>query len=81
MYSTIFWDGMPRGLEEDHQYFRALLATSFLLVSSLVHSFTLKMEAVHFSEISVNFYQTTKHYLQRTVLFTVTTMRTSNPTM
>jgi hypothetical protein len=59
MHSTIFWDVMPHSLEEGNQYLRTLLATSFLLVSSLGHSVTLKIKTLHSSEISVNFCHTT----------------------
>jgi hypothetical protein len=41
----------------------SLLATSFLLVSWLAYSLTQKMESVHSSEMSVNFYWTTQLYI------------------
>jgi hypothetical protein len=38
------------------------------------------MEAVHFSEMSINFYQTTGCQFQNTVLFIVIAIRASNLT-
>jgi hypothetical protein len=40
-----------------------LLVTCFLLVSCLVYSLTVKMEAVYFSEMLVNFYRNTWHHI------------------
>jgi hypothetical protein len=41
---------------------------------------TLKMEAVHSSESSVNLYRTRQHLILAAVLFIVTGIRTSDPT-
>jgi hypothetical protein len=41
----------------------AAAATCFTLVSSLAYSWILKMEAICFSETSVNFQQTTRRYI------------------
>jgi hypothetical protein len=40
-----------------------MLAICFLLVSSRAYSSAPKMEATHFSEMSVDFQQATQHYI------------------
>jgi hypothetical protein len=40
----------------------------------------LTMEAARTSETLVNFYQTTRRYTQKTAIFVLTAVRTSNPT-
>jgi hypothetical protein len=52
---------------------RSKLATLFLLVVCLDCSSTLKIEAVRSSEMSVNFYRTTRRHI------IVIAVRTSNP--
>lgn len=55
-------------------------STCFLLISYLADSSTLKTQAVYSSETSIKFYQTAWHHIQKEVLFTVISVRTSNPT-
>jgi hypothetical protein len=43
-------------------------ATCFLLISCLVYSSVLKMEAVHYFEVSVNSYRTTRHFFRAITL-------------
>jgi hypothetical protein len=42
---------------------RALLAACFMPVSCVAYSLTLKMEAIYFSEMVVDFHYTTQHYI------------------
>jgi hypothetical protein len=41
----------------------------------------LMIEAARTSETLVNFYQTTRRYTQKTAIFVLTAVRTSNPTL
>jgi hypothetical protein len=42
---------------------RALLAVCCVLVSCVAYSLTLKMEAIYFSEMVVDFHHITQHYI------------------
>jgi hypothetical protein len=49
-----------------------------LVITSLAHPSTPKIEAVHYSELMVNFYWTAWHHIPEDSTLIVTTMRTSN---
>jgi hypothetical protein len=59
------------------------LLPAFTLVACSTYSSTLKMEATHSSEISIEFQRTTRRYIPEdsTVLFTTIAVTTSNPTL
>jgi hypothetical protein len=65
MKITVFWDVTLCGLVEAYQYFIEALKLKTkpssirqaMPAACLTHSSILKMEAVQFSETSVNFYQ------------------------
>jgi hypothetical protein len=60
---SIFWDIMPRKPLKVNGRFGALLAAYFMLVSFLVYTSTLKMEATHSSDTSFYFQRNTKRYI------------------
>jgi hypothetical protein len=62
MSSSVFWDMSCSPLYVN-RCLRALLATWFMLVSCMVYSATLKMEATSSSETSVDFQWTTRRYI------------------
>jgi hypothetical protein len=57
-----------------------LLATCFILVSSLAYSSTLKMDATFLFEISLNFQETTRRHIPAIGIFITTDVRTANTT-
>jgi hypothetical protein len=61
MNNTIFWDITLCSPLKVNKRFRERAA--FTLVSCLAYSFNLKMEVTCFSEMSVDFHQTTRHYI------------------
>jgi hypothetical protein len=86
MKSTIFWNVMPcRNLP---MFWRNILPppsglklTACYLLACLAYSLTVKLDMVHLSETSVNFYQTTRLNIPEDGTFLVTAVRTSNLTM
>jgi hypothetical protein len=68
--NAVFWDVTPCSLVEIVHP-----ACSFLFVASLVYLSTLKTEAVHSSETSVNFYPTTRHHIPEDGTLTSTLLR------
>jgi hypothetical protein len=61
---AVFWVVMPCSLVEVYQRFRAMI---------------LMIEAVSTSETLVNFYQTTRCCSQKTAIFILAAVTTSNP--
>jgi hypothetical protein len=75
-HATTEWTNRRR--EQD---IRICLPPAFMLVSCSAYSLTLKMEATHSSETSVEFQRTTRHYVPEDRTLHNTTVRTSNPTI
>jgi hypothetical protein len=63
---AVFWVVAPCSLADVYQRFRGLI--------------DLMMEAARISETLVNFYQSTWRYNQKTAIFVLTAVTTSNPT-
>jgi hypothetical protein len=90
--STIFWDITPcsplkvNPRSEEHRLHlqgrKISLPPAFTLVSCSAYSSTLKIEAICFSETSVDFQRTTRQYIPKEmlVLFIITAVRTTSPT-
>jgi hypothetical protein len=52
-------------ITDDYVGYEGMLSTWFIMVSCLIYSFTLKMEAACFSKTSSDIQRTTQHHIQK----------------